>query len=118
MFQIPLDKGAAPFFDSFVKRHDILQDEIQVIFEETSDGTSTNTSMNTGATPVRPASGRHDRLAPLRRRVKAMASSVIRTRRNSPTTFHKSRRPLNPVHDDDEPVEYDIPCLAYITCLW
>lgn len=112
MFQIPLDKGPAPLFDCFVKRH-----EIQVIFEEASDGTSTDISTNTGATPVRPASRRHDLLAPLRR-VKAVASSVIRTRRKFPTTFHKNRRPLNPVDDDDEPVEYDIPCLAYITCLW
>jgi hypothetical protein len=118
MFQTPLDKGPAPLFDCFVKRHDIPQDEIQVIFEESSDGTSTNASTNTGASPVRPASGRHDLLAPLRRRVTAVASSVIRTRRKFPTTFHKNWRPQNPVHDDDEPVEYDIPCLAYITCLW
>jgi len=118
MFQIPLDKGAAPLFDRFVKRRDILQDEIQVIFEETSDGTSSNTSTNIGASPVRPASGRHDLLAPLRRRVKTVASSVIRNRRKFPTKFLKNRRPLNPVDDDDEPVEYDIPCLAYITCLW
>jgi hypothetical protein len=27
------------------------------------------------------------------------------------------RRPSRSV-DDDDPVEYDIPCLAYITCLW
>ena len=116
VFQIPIDKGEAPLSDCFMKHHGILEDKIQVIFEEASDGTSTSAS--TGATSVRTASGKHSLLTPLRRRVSALASSVIRTRRKFPTISHRNRRPPNPVDGDDEPVEYDIPCLAYITCLW
>jgi hypothetical protein len=117
VFQIPLDKGEAPPFDCFVKRRHIFEDEIQVIFEEDSDGTSTNVS--TGATSVCPTSGQHSFLAPLRRRVSAVASSMIRTRRKFPAIFHKNRHSPIPIDDDDdELVEYDIPCLAYITCLW
>ena len=112
VFQIPLDAGEAPPFDCFVE-HNILKDEIQVTFSEDSDRTSTST----GATSLRPASARRGLLASLKQRVGALASSVRRPRCKLPTIFHIHRHP-NPVDDDDNPLEYDIPCLAYITCLW
>ena len=121
-FQAPrLDKGDvrdAPYFDGRVRCRGIFEDHIQVDFAEAADGTSTSTS--TSATSVRATSKPRRLLAPLRRRVSAVARSVTPTRRKFPTIFHKDRRPPRSVvdDDDDDPVEYDIPCLAYITCLW
>ena len=124
-FQAPRrNKGGdvrdAPYFDGRVRYRGIFEDHIQVDFAEAVDGTSTSTNTSTSATSVRGATSKPRRLlAPLRRRVSAVARSVTPTRRKFPTIFHKDhRRSPRPVVEDDDPVEYDIPCLAYITCLW
>lgn len=114
VFEAPLEKGEAQLFDGPVKYHDILGDQVQYTFVEAYDGTNTSTS----TTSIRSPSGRRGLLVPLKRRAGALASSVLPTRFKFPTIFHKGRYPPYPADDDNNSVEYDIPCLAYITCLW
>jgi len=117
VFQIPPDKGKTPLFNCFGKHHDISDDDIRVMFAEAaSDGTGSSTSET--STSVLPSPGRRGLLTPLRRRVSALASSVVRIRRKFSTVIHQRRHSPNSTHDDNDPEEYDIPCLAYITCLW
>ena len=120
-FQAPRNTGDAPYFDGRVKYRGIFEDHIQVDFAEATHrtSTSTHTGTSTSTTSVRVTSKPHRLLTPLRRRVSAMARSVTPTRSKFPTIFHKDRRPpRRPVDDEDDFEEYDIPCLAYITCLW
>ena len=120
-FQAPRNTtGDAPCFDGRVKYRGIFEDHIQVDFAEAAHrtSTSTHTGTSTSTTSVRATSKPRRLLTPLRRRVSAMARSVTPTRSKFPTIFHKDRRRPRPVDDEDDPEEYDIPCLAYITCLW
>jgi hypothetical protein len=119
VFQAPLNKGDPSCFDGYVKHRGhrgTPEARIQVVFAESTDRTSTGTG--TSATSARAASKPRGRLVPLRRRVRALAGSMTFTRCKFPTIFRKHRHPPYPVDDDNDPVEYDIPCLAYITCLW
>lgn len=117
VFQAPLNKGDALYFDTHVKHRGIHENHIQVVFAEAADSTSTSTS--TSVTFARVAPKQRGLIVPLRRRVRALASSVkTSTQHKFSTIFHKDRYPSRPVDDDNDPVEYDIPCLAYITCLW
>ncbi|KAF8476409.1 hypothetical protein DFH94DRAFT_110786 [Russula ochroleuca] len=117
MFQAPLNKGDALYFDSHVKHRGILENHIQVVFAEAADSTSTSTSVST--TSARAAPKPRGLIVPLKRRIRALASSLkTSTRCKFPTIFHRDRHSPRPVSDDNDPVEYDIPCLAYITCLW
>jgi hypothetical protein len=114
VFQVPPDKGGAGYFEGGRKREDILEDQIQVIFAVAVDGTSTSSSATSLYTAHRP----HGLLEPLRRRAKALASSLLSTRCKFPTIFTKKRRAPHFDYYDYNDVEYDIPCLAYISCLW
>lgn len=120
VFQAPLNKADdALYFDTHVKHRGIHENRIQVVFAEAADSTSTSTSTSASATSARVAPKPRGFIVPLRRRVRALASSVkTSTRRKFSTIFHKDRHPPRRVDDDNDPVEYDIPCLAYITCLW
>ena len=117
VFQALLDKGEAPFFDGLVKPCGIFEDQVRVTF---TDATETTGSTSTSETSVRAASTRRRRgfLVPFRRRVSDITSTALLTLRKFPSMFHKDRIPPYFVDDDDDNTEYDIPCLAYITCLW
>ena len=117
VFQIPTGKGKTPLFNCFGKHHDISDDDIPVMFAESGDGTSSSAS-ESSTTSVFPSPRQRGLFTPLRRRVSALASSVMRTRRKFATGIHPHRHSPNSLHDDNDPEEYDIPCLAYITCLW
>jgi hypothetical protein len=117
-FQAPPNRSDAPhFFDGHVKFRGIFEDHMQVVFEEGTDRTSTSASTRTSAMSARTASKPPGLLVRSRRRVSALARAVAPARRRFSTIFDKKRRP-RPADDDDDPVEYDIPCLAYVTCLW
>jgi hypothetical protein len=90
VFQILPGKGKTPLFNCFGKHHDISDDDIRVMFAESSDGTSSSAS-ETSTTSVLPSPRRRGLLAPLRRRVRALASSVMRTRRKFATGIHPHR---------------------------
>lgn len=118
VFQAPLSKSDAPhFFDGHVKFRGIFEDHMQMVFEEATDRTSTSASTSTSATSVRTASKPPGLLVRSRRRVSALARAVAPARCKFLSIFDKKRPPPRPA-DDDDPVEYDIPCLAYVTCLW
>jgi hypothetical protein len=121
VFQIPQGKGRTPLFDfdCFGKHFDISEDDIRVTFADASDRTGSSRTGET-STSVIPSPGHRRRrlLTPLRRRVRALASSVMHTRRKLSAAIHHHRHPPNPIRDDNDPEEYDIPCLAYVTCLW
>ncbi|KAH9994316.1 hypothetical protein BJV74DRAFT_884151 [Russula compacta] len=113
VLEAPLEKGEAQLFDGPVKYHGILEDQVQGISVGAYEGTNTSTSTTYARSP-----SRRRGLVPLKRRASALASSVLPTRCKFPTIFHKGRYPRYPVDDDNDSVEYDIPCLAYIACLW
>lgn len=118
VFQAPLNKSDAPhFYDGHVKFRGIFEDHMQVVFEETTDRTSSSASTRTSVTCARTASKPPGLLVRSRRRVSALARAVASTRCKFLSVFDKKRLSPRPVYDDD-PVEYDIPCLAYVTCLW
>ncbi|KAI0300606.1 hypothetical protein B0F90DRAFT_1817375 [Multifurca ochricompacta] len=118
VFQTPPDKNEGRFFDGRRKRGgvDILenqvQNQVQVIFAEAADGTSASLPS------VHIASRHRDVIGSLRRRVKALASSVLLKQRKVPTMFHNERRLPRLDDYDYDSAECDIPCLAYISCLW
>lgn len=118
LFQAPLNKSDAPhFFDGHVKFRGIFDDHMQVVFEEATDRTSTSAGTSTGATSARTASKPPSLLTRSRRRVSALARAVTPARKFL-SIFDKKCPPPRPADYDDDPVEYDIPCLAYVTCLW
>jgi hypothetical protein len=98
-------KHRASFFKSRCK-----QDRIQVIFEEAADATSTSVSASSAHSLPR----RHGRFGPLKRRIRALAESMSPPRSKAPAVLNDER--MSPHLDDDDSVEYDIPCLAYISC--
>ncbi|KAI9464407.1 hypothetical protein F5148DRAFT_1150169 [Russula earlei] len=113
VFQGLLD-NEAPSFDGSVKHHHILEDQVLVIFAEAIEGSSTSTDgISVHAVPKR-----RGLLVLLRRRVNAMTNCVVLALRKFRTVLHKARLSPSCVDDDDHSVQYDIPCLAYITCLW
>jgi hypothetical protein len=114
VFQAPPYKGGARYFEGRRKREDILEDQVQVVFAVAVDGTSTSS----GTASLYTAPRLYGPLEPLRRRVKALASSLLSTRRKFPTIFTKKHRAPHFDDHDYTSVEYDIPCLAYISCLW
>ena len=119
VFQAPLNKSDAPhFFDGHVKFRGIFEDHMQVVFEEATEMTSSSASTSASATSARTASNPPSLLNRSRRRVSAFARAVTPARCKFPAIFDKKRHPSRPAYDDDDPVEYDIPCLAYVTCLW
>jgi hypothetical protein len=119
VFQAPLNKSDAPlFYDGHVRFRGIFEDHMQVVFEEATDRTSSSASTSTSVTSARSASKPPGILSRSRRRVSALAKAVIPARCKFLSIFDKKRPPRRPVYDDDDPVEYDIPCLAYVTCLW
>lgn len=115
------NKSDAPhFFDRHVKFGGIFEDHMQVVFgEAANDRTSTTSASNTSscATSARTAFKPPGLLVRSRRRVSALARAVKPVRRKFLSIFDK-KLPPRPADDDDDPVEYDIPCLAYVTCLW
>ena len=120
VFQAPLDKGDAPhIFDDHVKFRGIFEDHMQVLFEdeEATDRTSSSASTNTSASFMRTASKPPGLLVRSRQRVRALARAVAPARCKFLSIFEKKLPPPRSP-DDDDPVEYDIPCLAYVTCLW
>ena len=118
VFEAPLNKGDAPrFFDGHVKFRGVFDDHMQVVYEEATDRTSSSASTSTSAASARTASKPPGLLVRSRRRVSALARAVTPARCKIPSIFDK-KRPPRPADDDDDPVEYDIPCLAYVTCLW
>ena len=119
LFQAPLNKSDVPHvFDGHVKFRGVYEDHMQVVFEEGTDRTSSSASTSTGATSVRTASKPPSLLIRSRRRASALARAVTPARCKFPTIFDKKRHRPRPAYDDHDPVEYDIPCLAYVTCLW
>ncbi|KAI0247016.1 hypothetical protein BJV78DRAFT_1285895 [Lactifluus subvellereus] len=110
VFQAPPDKSGV----EGRRRHDcIFEDWVEIIFAVTVDETSTSSSATSVHTAPRP----RGLVDPLRRRVRALAS-LLSTRCKFPTMFTKERRPPHLDDYDYNLVEYDIPCLAYISCLW
>jgi hypothetical protein len=115
VFQAPPDKSGVPhYFEGRRNHEDILQDQAQVIFAVAVDGTSASSSATSAHTAARP----RGLLKPLRRRVRALASSLLTSRRKFPIMFTKERGAPHLDDYDYDSVEYDIPCLAYISCLW
>jgi hypothetical protein len=119
VFQAPLNKSDAPhFFDGHVKFRGIFEDRMQVIFEEATDRTSSSASTSTSVTSARTAYKPPGLLVRSRRRVSALARAVTPARCKFLSIFDKKPPPPRPADNDGDPVEYDIPCLAYVTCLW
>ena len=118
VFQIPPGKGRTPLFDfdCFGNHYDISEDDIRVTFAEAGDGTCPSSGETSSS--VLPSPAQRGLLTPLRRRVRALASSVVHTRRKFSAVTHRNRHSPNSIRDDNDPEEYDIPCLAYVTCLW
>lgn len=98
-------KHRASFFKSRRK-----QDRIQVIFEEATDATSTSVSVSSAHSLPR----RHGRFGRLKRRIRALAESMSPPTSKAPAVFNDER--MSPHLDDDDSIQYDIPCLAYISC--
>ena len=114
LFQAPPDIGGVHYFKDR-RRHDyIFEDWVEISFVVAVDETSTSAS----ATSVHTASRPRGPVDPLRRRVRAFARLLLSARRKFPTMFTKERRPPHINDHDYNLVEYDIPCLAYISCLW
>jgi hypothetical protein len=114
------NKSDAPhFFDGHVKFRGIFEDHMQVVFEEAANNRTSTSSASTSssATSARTASKPPGLLVRSRRRVSALARAVKPAHLKFLTIFDK-KLPPRPADDDDDPVEYDIPCLAYVTCLW
>ena len=121
LFEAPLNKGDAPlFFDGHVKFRGIFEeDHMQVVFEEeATDRTSTIACTSSSVTSAHTASKPSGLLYRSRRRVSALARAVKPAQFKLLSIFDKKRSPPRPAYDYDDPTEYDIPCLAYVTCLW
>ena len=103
VFHTSADKHRAGYFKGHRK-----QDRVQFIFEEATDATSTSVSVSSAHSLV----GHRGRFGRLKRRIRALAESMSPPRSEAPTERSSPRL------DDDNSVEYDIPCLAYISCLW
>lgn len=115
VFQAPPDKGRTHHLDDRQKHGDILENQIQVIFSVAVDGTSTSSGDSFAPTASLRPRGPLKFLKHPRRRLGAWAKSLLSTRRKL-LTSKECRAP----HFDDydyNSVEYDIPCLAYISCL-
>jgi hypothetical protein len=110
VFQAPPDKGGARHFEDREKRGDILENQIQVTFLLAVDGTSTSS----GDTLVSTAHRTCRLFKHSRRRVRGWEKSSLPTGRMFLTMFSKGWVS----HFDGNFVEYDIPCLAYISCPW
>ncbi|KAI9439249.1 hypothetical protein H4582DRAFT_126831 [Lactarius indigo] len=110
VFHPPTDKRGLSFFKGRRKHEDILEDRVQVIFEEATDATSTTA----GVSSAHSLAKRRGRIGRLRRRISALAESMSPRRSKTPTIFNNERH--SPRLDDYE--EHDIPCLAYISCIW
>lgn len=111
VFHPPTEKRGASFFKGR-RKHEDIEDRVQVIFEETTDVTSTNTGVSSAHSLAR----RHGRISRLKRRISALAESMSPPRSKAPTMFNNERR--SPHLDNYDTGEYDIPCLAYISCIW
>ncbi|KAF8273955.1 hypothetical protein EI94DRAFT_1714362 [Lactarius quietus] len=107
VFHTSADKHRPSFFKGRRK-----QDRIQVIFEEATDATSTSVSVSSAHSLPRC----RRRISHLKRRIKALVGSMSPPRSKAPTVFNNER--LSPHPGDHDSVEYDIPCLAYISCFW
>jgi hypothetical protein len=110
VFHTPTIKRGASFFKGRRKHEVILEDRVQVIFEETTDATSTSVGLSSAHSLAR----RRGRISRLKRRIRALAESISPPRSKAPATFNHERRSPNL----DDSVEHDIPCLAYIFCIW
>ena len=111
VFHTPTNKRGTRFFKGRRKHEDILEDRVQVIFEEATDATSTSVGVSSEHSLAR----RRGRISRLKRRIRALAESMSPPRPIAPAMFNNERRAP---HLDDYDVEYDIPCLAYISCIW
>jgi hypothetical protein len=122
VFQTQPDKSDASYsyFGGHVKHRGIFDDQIQVVFEEGTNRTSTSASASTSAISERTVSKPRGLLVRMKKRVSALAGSMKHTRRKFTIMLHEKWHPPRRVddNDNDDPVEYDIPCLAYVTCLW
>jgi hypothetical protein len=107
VFHASRDKHRASFFKGRRK-----QDRVQVIFEEATETSSTSVAVSSAHSLAKS----RGRLSRLKRRIGALAESVSPPRSKAPTAFSNER--LSPHLDDDDSVDYDIPCLAYISCFW
>ncbi|KAI9447203.1 hypothetical protein BJY52DRAFT_1312948 [Lactarius psammicola] len=109
VFHSPTGKRGA-FFKGR-RRHE--NNRVQVIFEEATDATSTSAGVSSAAHSLATRGGRISRL---KRRIRTLAESISPPRPKAPTTFNHERR--SPHLDDYDSEDYDIPCLAYISCIW
>ncbi|KAH9051717.1 hypothetical protein EDB87DRAFT_1662326 [Lactarius vividus] len=113
VFHLPTDKRGLSFFKGHRRHEDILEGRVQVIFEEATDATSTTA----GVSSAHSLAKRRGRIGRLRRRIRALADSMSPPRSKTPTTmFNNEHR--SPHLDDYDSEEHDIPCLAYISCIW
>ena len=116
VFQAPPDINGVHYFEGRWRHDDIFEDWVEIIAAVEVDETSTSAH----ATSVHTASRPRRFVDPLRRRARAFASFLLSARHKFPITFIKLKE-HRPPHIDDydhNSVEYDIPCLAYISCLW
>jgi len=100
VFHTSRDKHRASFFKG--RRN---QDRVQVIFEEATDASSATVAVSSAHSLAK----RRGRLSRLKCRIRSLAESMSPPRS---TVFNERLPP----HLDDCSVEYDIPCLAYISC--
>ncbi|KAH9165175.1 hypothetical protein EDB89DRAFT_2012595 [Lactarius sanguifluus] len=112
VFHPPVDKRGLSFFKGRRRHEDILEDRVQVIFEEATDATSTTA----GVSSAHSLAKRRGRIGRLRRRIRALAESMSPPRSKTSTKFNNERR--SPHLNDYDSEEHDIPCLAYISCIW
>ncbi len=111
VFHFPTDRRGTSSSKGRRKHENTLENRIQVIFEEATDTTSTSAT----ASSVHPPAKRRSRIGRLKRRMKALAS-MLPSRSKAPIVSNKESRSPHP--DDCDDVDYDIPCLAYISCIW
>ena len=107
VFHSSRDKHRSNFFKGRRK-----QDRVQVIFEEATETSSATVAVSSAHSLAKS----RGRLSRLKCRIRAFAESMSPSRSKAPTVFSNKR--LSPHLEDDDSVEYDIPCLAYISCLW
>lgn len=111
VFHPPTDKRGLSFIKGHRRHEDILEDRVQVIFEEATDATSTTA----GVSSAHSLAKRRGRIGRLRRRIRALAESMSPPRSKTSTKFSNERR--SPHLNDYDSEEHDIPCLAYISCI-
>lgn len=112
VFHAPTNKRGANLFKSRRKHEAILEDQVKIIFEEATDTTSTMAAVSSAHSLAR----RRGHISRLKRRIRALAESMSPPRSKAPTMFNNE--PRSPYVDDHDSMEYDIPCLAYISCIW